>query len=216
MCAVSEALRRRYRDRKLFNRREPLSELVFIVLSLQTSESRYRAMYVALREAFPTWAGVRRASPERVAHVIRDGGLAAQKADHIVRMLRAIKEKTGKTSLEFLRQVSDWEAEEFLCGLPGVGLKTARCVLLYALQRKVFPVDVHCWRILRRMGFEGGDGEKPTARQADQLQALIPPHLRLSLHVNLVSLGRDVCRAQRPICSRCAVKRLCAFGHQAQ
>jgi len=210
--AVAKRLKRRYHDRRHFNRREPLAELVFIILSLQTAECRYLQTYKSLRTRFRTWSAVRRASTDEVAETIRDGGLAAQKAANIISMLAEIKRRTGRTSLEFLRRCGTQETEAFLCSLPGVGIKTARCVELYTLGRAVFPVDVHCWRIVRRMGLIRGTAEKPTRIEADLIQEMIPPRVRYSLHVNMISLGRDVCRPGRPLCELCCIQSYCEHG----
>jgi endonuclease III len=195
-----------------FNRREPLAELIFITLSLQTAEPRYRQTYKALRMAFPTWSRLACANVREVARVIRDGGLSVQKARHIVAMLRAIKRAFGVISLAPLRASSSSDAEDFLCDLPGVGIKTARCVGLYCFGWPVFPIDVHCWRILKRMGLHTIDREKPTRREADMLQTAVPRDLRHDLHIGLVSLGRAVCFPRNPNCRACPVRSYCRHG----
>jgi endonuclease III len=107
--------------------------------------------------------------------------------------------------------MSDDECEQFLLGLPGVGTKVARCVMMYSLDRQVFPVDTHCWRICRRLGWvrrTTPDGNC-SRRDADRLQSRIPPELRRSLHVNMVSLGKRLCLAGSPRCDECPIGRLC-------
>ncbi|MEZ5304792.1 MAG: endonuclease III domain-containing protein [Verrucomicrobiales bacterium] len=101
----------------------------------------------------------------------------------------------GKLSLADLRRLPDGEVEAFLTSLKGVGKKVARCVMMYSLDRQVFPVDTHCWRIARRLGWvrpTQKDGHC-SERDMDRLQERIPPARRYSLHVNMVSLGRGFC-----------------------
>ncbi|MDO9012453.1 MAG: hypothetical protein Q7U78_11700 [Gallionella sp.] len=126
-------------------------------------------------------------------------------------LLDAVVARFGEPNLEPLRSMSDQEAEDFLLSLPGVGKKIARCVLMYSLDRQVFPVDTHCWRIARRLGWV-----RPTQkdrhcaqRDMDRLQSKIPPELRYSLHVNMISLGREICTASAPKCDKCPLAALC-------
>jgi endonuclease III len=126
-------------------------------------------------------------------------------------LLTMITERFGRPTLAPLRKMTEVECEEFLCSLPGVGKKIARCVMVYSLNKKVFPVDTHCWRISRRLGWiKSTDKHKfCSSRDMDLLQEIIPPKLRLSLHVNMVSLGRDKCAARLPQCSSCPISEYC-------
>lgn len=110
-----------------------------------------------------------------------------------------------------LKKMRDEECEGFLTGLPGVGKKVARCIMLYSLNRQVFPVEAHCWRITSRIGWNGSDRNISSRTNAamDYLQNLIPPALRFSLHVNMVSHGRKICTARKPKCSECVIMTYC-------
>ena len=110
-----------------------------------------------------------------------------------------------------LRKMSDKDAETFLLSLPGVGKKVARCVLMYSLGRQVFPVDTHCWRIARRLGWvRPTQKDKHCApRDMDRLQSKIPPEFRYSLHVNMISLGREICTPTAPRCDECPISAWC-------
>jgi len=121
-------------------------------------------------------------------------------------------EKFGEPTLKSLHKMSVKEAESFLLSLPGVGKKVARCVLMYSLGRQVFPVDTHCWRIARRLGWvRPTQKDKHCApRDMDRLQSKIPPELRYSLHVNMISLGREICTPSSPRCDECPILALCA------
>jgi endonuclease III len=208
---VSLLLRGRYGDYAHGNRRNPLNELLFIICSTKTSESNYQRAYLDFRRAFPTFASVARADQRALAKSLHIGGLYNSKARLIKRTVRLIVAAFGDPTLAPLRQMSDAECEAFLVSLPGVGVKVARCVMMYALDRQVFPVDTHCWRIAQRLGWiraTSRDG-LPTRREMDRLQAKIPPALRFSLHVNFLSLGREFCSFARPQCAACPLKPHC-------
>lgn len=208
---IASRLKRRYRDFDHYNLKDPLDELLFIICSTKTEETSYRNSFRALKESFPTHYGIATADAGSIARAIVRGGLSNQKAKSIRNLLDAVVARFGEPSLEPLRSMGDDEAEDFLLALPGIGKKIARCVLMYSLDRKVFPVDTHCWRIARRLGWV-----RPTQkdghcapRDMDRLQSKIPPELRHSLHVNMVSHGRAVCTAIAPKCGKCIVADWC-------
>ncbi len=208
---VGAALKTRYRDFNHYNLKDPLDELLFIICSTKTGEASYRNTYRSLKESFPTHLQIAEAPAEYIARPIASGGLSNQKARAIRELLDIVVEKFGVPTLKHLHQMGDAEAEEFLLLLPGVGKKVARCVLMYSLDRKVFPVDTHCWRIARRLGWV-----RPTQkdqhcapRDMDRLQSKIPPELRHSLHVNMISLGREICLPTAPRCDECLISAWC-------
>ncbi len=208
---VAAALAARYADFDHYNRQDPLDELLFIICSTKTAETSYRATFDQLKAAFPTPRDLAEAPAEYIARPLAAGGLSGKKSLAIRALLDAITARFGAPTLEPLRAMNDRDAEAFLTALPEVGKKVARCVLLYALRRQVFPVDTHCWRIARRLGWVRStqkDG-RCVPRDADRLQAKIPPELRFSLHVNLVSLGREICTARNPNCAACPIAPWC-------
>lgn len=198
------------------NKANPLSELLFIICSLQTNESLYRSTYAELRSAFPTFQQMAGAPEGAIAAVIARGGLAKQKAGVIRRILSQLVKAFGKPTLAPLRSMSDAECETFLLSLPGVGKKTARCVMMYSLGREVFPVDSNCWRICRRLGwFKATRPDKScSGSDMDRVQASIDPAVRFSLHVGFVSHGRRICTPQSPKCGECCLQSICR--HQAK
>ena len=208
---VAAALQTRYRDFNHYNLKNPLDELLFIICSTKTGEASYRSTYRSLKEAFPTHLHIAEAPAEYIARPIVSGGLSNQKAKAIRDLLDIIVEKFGEPTLNPLRKMSGEEAEAFLLSLPGVGKKVARCVMMYSLGRQVFPVDTHCWRIARRLGWvRPTQKDKHCApRDMDRLQAKIPPALRYSLHVNMISLGREICMPSAPRCDNCPISALC-------
>lgn len=140
------------------------------------------------------------------------GGLQNQKAASVKVLMENIVDKFGQPSLSKLKYLNDEECDEFLSSLPGVGKKVARCVMLYSLDRKVFPVDTHCWRIAGRLGWiepSARNGNYCSSEAMDQLQEIIPSDLRFGLHVNMVSLGREICNARKPQCGECPIQKYC-------
>lgn len=204
---VDKRLQRAYRPTRLHNPRDPLSDLVFLVLSAQTEEYNYLRTYADLRRSFRTWRSALDAGVGPIYRAIRRGGLGRKKATQIFGILDEVTQRRGATTLRWLRRLADAEALAELDSLPGVGPKTARCVLLYALDRPVFPVDTHVWRILRRLGFVSA--KAPSAGEAVRLEQRVPPVARSRLHVNLVLHGRRVCTAARPQCDACVLSEIC-------
>ena len=208
---VASILTRIYGDFAHNNKRNPLDELIFILCSVKTAEHGYSRTYSALRDEFPTFSRLAEAPPDAMAEPLRPGGLYRQKAKGFRDVFDAIIARFGKLSLSDLRRFDDPSCEAFLTTLRGVGLKVARCVMMYSLDREVFPVDTHCWRIARRLGWvrrTTKDGHVSN-RDMDRLQAKIAPSLRFSLHVNFISLGREFCRAAAPRCATCPIAAHC-------
>lgn len=195
------------------NRDDPLEELVFIILSAQTESYLYRQTFEDLLQRFPTWDLMLDATEDEIASVIRRGGLARKKASQLKRALSKIKEDTKKLSLEFLRELSDEEARRYLTSLPGIGIKSAACIMMYSLGRRVFPVDTHAWRVLRRLGLTPLI-PKPTDAQERELESKIPEDIRYSLHVNLLSHGQQTCTTYYPRCGSCVLADICPSRDQ--
>ena len=191
----------------LGNRTDRLDELIFIVLTLKTNDANFSRVFDSLKEAFPTWQSVLDAPVEALKEVIKPAGLSNQKAPRIKAILETVKKRSGDLSLGFLEALSDTDLESFLDDLPGVGLKAARCVMMYSFDRQVFPVDTHTARICRRLGWV--DASVSTKRAQKLLPPLVPPSIRRSLHVNLVLHGRAACTPSKPKCGDCCLLDLC-------
>ena len=204
---IERRLSKRFGPLEPPRRTDPLEELILTVLSQHTSDLNAGRAFEALRDAFPAWEDVVRAEPERVADVIRSGGLANTKAPRIQQILREIRERQGRYDLSFLRRRTDEEAREYLTSLPGVGPKTAAVVMSFSLGRAAMPVDTHVHRVSGRLGLIP---PKTSAGKAHRLlEDLVPPELRTSLHVGLIRLGREICKAGRPRCEECPLVDLC-------
>lgn len=208
---ISRKLSAVYGDWDHFNRANPLEELLFIICSTQTNEGLYSSTFAALRRRYPRFTALLSAPAEEIGITIAHGGLSNQKAKLITLILKRLAERFGRPTLAPLCGMADEECQQFLISLPGVGKKTARCVMMYSLGRQVFPVDSNCWRICRRIGWV-----RPTRpdcscspRDMDRVQAGMPPQLRFRLHVNMVSLGRQICTPRNPRCQECPIRLDC-------
>lgn len=193
----------------LGNHSDPLDEAIYIILSFQTDLPRLRHTWRLLRTAFPRWRDLERAPASQVSHVLHSGGLHRQKAAAIKRLLNAVRARFGKLSLIALHDLSDVDAERILTKLPGLSWKGARCVLLYALQRHVFPVDGNTFRILQRTGVLPSSSLYRRRTLHDALQTAIVPSRRRAFHVNLVVHGQRTCLPRQPHCSECPVLSAC-------
>lgn len=196
----------------------PLGGLIATILSQHTSDSNSERAYNQLIAALPNWEAVRDAETYKVAELIKCGGLANIKSVRIQDVLHTLTEQqqaqgeTGSLS-EYLsqelarRNIED--AWQYLRKLPGVGPKTAACVLMFHLDQPAFPIDTHVGRTLQRLGLLG---PKVSIEAAHTLFArVLPPEWVYPLHVNLITHGRQICHAQRPECTRCPLYSLCAY-----
>ena len=189
-----------------------IDELVATVLSQHTSDINSERAFAQLKDRFPSWEQVAAAPVGRVADAIRCGGIADQKARRIQQILAAVREREGRIDLGRLHDLDDEAARAYLESLPGVGPKTAACVLTFAMGRAAFPVDTHVYRVATRLGWLPA---KTTADAAHRLLGpIVPADIRYDLHVAMISHGRTTCRAQRPRCGACVLHDLCAYGRE--
>ena len=193
---------------------DAVSELVCTILSQNTNDANRDRAYTALRDKFPTWEQVRDAPVKQIVAAIRPAGLANQKGPRIQNALRRIAERDpqGRLNLDFLADLPVPEAKQWLTSLDGVGPKTAASVVLFSLNRPAFPVDTHVHRVTTRLGLipPGTSADKAH----DLLEALVPPEWYFAFHINLIEHGRAVCKAQRPQCDGCPLRKQCEFGRR--
>lgn len=193
--------------------RDPLSELIGAILSQNTSDVNSHRAFDSLISTFGTWDRVSEASIGEVAEAIACGGLSRIKAPRIKAILEGIPNDNGSLDLGFLGELPIPEAKAWLQALPGVGPKTASCVLLFSLGRPVLPVDTHVYRVSRRLGLI--DSGVSPARAHQLLEELVPAEAIYQFHLNMLAHGRRVCRAQRPRCHECVFREGCVHGKGA-
>jgi len=205
VCRILEA---EYGRPRLGNPRDPLDDLIYIVLSNKTTPTTATRVFRQLKTSFPKWSDLIAAKSSTVQAILRPAGLSHVKTAQIRAALRKIKRDFGNCDLSALRKLATADAEEYLCSLAGVSEKVAKCVLMYTLGSKVLPVDAHLHRIAVRLGWT----ERKRADQChDELEAIVSPNLRFALHVDSIVHGRLTCRPQAPLCGACCIRKFCDF-----
>lgn len=202
--AVRERLREMYGIPVMEPHGDAVGELVLTVLSQSTNDRNRDVAFLRLRDRFATWEAVRDAPVEEIEEAIRPGGISKVKSARIQAILEAIGDPLD---LGWMREAPVPESQAYLCALPGVGRKTAACVLLFAYGLRDVPVDTHVSRVGMRL--ELLEPGAPFDRLHDQMVAITPPGAELELHVNLLRHGRRTCHSQRPACPACALRRMC-------
>jgi endonuclease III len=190
-----------------------LDRVVGTVLSQHTSDVNSGRAFALLKARFSAWEQVAHAPVEEIEDAIRCGGLARQKARRIKEILNAVDEREGRIDLSRLHDLGDVAAEGYLTSLPGVGPKTAACVLAFSMGRAAFPIDTHVHRVVTRLGWVPAG---TTAEKAYRLLARrVPADIRYDLHLALIHHDRTVCLARRPRCEGCVLLDLCPYGQVA-
>jgi endonuclease-3 len=187
----------------------PIAELILTVLSQSTNDRNRDVAYLGLRERFPLWEAVRDAPVDELEEAIRPGGISKVKSVRIKAILQAVSGTApgGELSLDWLSELQVPDAQTYLVGLPGVGRKTAACVLLFSFGMRDVPVDTHVSRVGTRLGlFRPG---APFEELHDTMLELTPGGQELELHMNMLRHGRRTCHARRPRCGECALARMC-------
>ena len=210
--ATVRAVRRRLADTygvpSLPPHGHPIAELVLTVLSQSTNDRNRDVAYLRLRDRFPDWVAVRDAPLDEIEAAIRPGGLSPTKSVRIQQILRALPTtEEGEPSLDDLPDMTVAEAQALLTALPGVGRKTAACVLLFSFGMRDVPVDTHVGRVGARLGLLPAKGTADAIH--DAMLAITPRGAELEFHVNLLRHGRRTCHSQRPQCPICPLRRLC-------
>jgi endonuclease-3 len=206
--AIIELLEQEYGCHKWQAHRDPIDVLVETILSQNTSDVNSGRAFGSLKASFDSWEAVASAPVEHIAWAIQAGGLHQIKAARIKQVLGQIEREQGRISLDSLKSMNMAEAEDYLMRLPGVGRKTARCVLLFSLGKPSLPVDTHVFRVAKRLGLI--DSKTSLEKAPDLLQGQIPPSKVHQFHVNIIEHGRKICHARQPSCNRCILKDICA------
>jgi endonuclease-3 len=209
MRAIRDRLRKEYGRPVLRPHGAPIDELVLTVLSQNTNDRNRDVAYGRLRERFSSWAEVRDAPLDELEDALRPGGLAPTKAVRIQRIL----EELGDDDLSWLADAPVEEGRRYLCALPGVGRKTAACVLLFAFGRHEVPVDTHVYRVGGRLGLFRPRASFDEAHD-ELLRLTTDGEDAYETHVLLIRHGRRTCNARAPRCPECPLRRMCPYGRE--
>ncbi|NTV45062.1 MAG: endonuclease III [Chlorobiales bacterium] len=186
-----------------------MDEYLYILLSLRTTYWSFEKVYLTFKRKFPTWGLADKAPAKKIGATIKKAGLSNQKAAHIKAALKIIKKDFGKFSLQPLSGYKDGDMEQYLLELPGLGLKAARCIMMYSFDRDVLPVDTHTQRVSKRLGLIREVDNKKAHRLLDKI---IPVGQRYVYHVGCVVHGRTICLDKTPRCSDCGLSKICSFA----
>ena len=204
---IIKLLSAEYGEKRWRRQQSPVAVLVQTILSQNTSDRNSGKAFEQLLATFDDWEDMSNASVGVISHSIKAGGLGAVKARYIKQALGEIRRRRGDFELDFLSTLPVDEARDWLRQLPGVGMKTASCVLLFSLGMPALPVDTHVFRVAKRLGLISS---KVSVEQAHVwLENLVPHQDVYQLHVLLIEHGRRICKAQKPRCNECVLRGLC-------
>lgn len=195
--------------RARYHARDPLDELILTILSQNTSDRNSGRAWRLLRVRYGSWDDVLNADTRELYEVIKPAGLGNIKAPRIQQVLQEVLNRRGAFDLDFLRTLPIAEAKQWLRSLPGIGPKTAACVLCFACDMPALPVDTHVHRVALRLGLIGPKVSADAAH--DLLEQALPADDVYAFHVNMILHGRQICHAQRPECGCCALANLCDY-----
>ena len=209
---ISSLLEREYGLPRREKGTDPLEELIFTLLSQNTSDRNRDRAWEAMWKAFRSWDEIAGATGRAgLEKVIRPGGLARVKARRILAILKEIKRKYGRYDLSFLKSMSRDDARSLLLSFSGVGPKTAACVLIFSCGMPAFPVDTHIHRVTSRLGLIP---PRTTSEKAHKLlEKIVPEEMYYAFHINLIKHGRLVCKAGEPVCGSCVLLKMCPYGN---
>jgi len=198
----------------LGNFRDPVREIFYIVLSAKTTEVLYQRAYRALWSKFGSISQIASATPRTIASCIDMAGLGNKRAEQISMISRRLVDDYGKNPSRSLRRLSVDDSYHYLKSLPGVGPKSALCIMMYSLDHDVFPVDVNVYRVARRIGALRSNLKHYEAQKL--LPRKIPDGIAKELHIGLVVHGRRVCRPRTPLCGQCVIRQGCDYWHSRE
>ena len=192
---------------------DPLDSMVLTILSQSTSDTNRDMAYRGLRKRFKSWKEAAQADPKQIADAIRCGGLANQKSVVIKNFLAWANHTFGAYTIDPICDMKEQEAYDIFCKHPGIGVKTVAVTLLFACGRDVFPVDTHVNRVCGRLGVV--PASSPPHKTHWLMQPHVPPGKGHSLHLNVIRLGREICK-KIPRCPACPLDRICDYARTSR
>jgi len=207
---ITQRLETFYGEPQWPGRADPLDNLVLTILSQSTNDNNRDTAFRRLSTRFPTWLEVMNAPIDHIADAIRPAGLGNQKAARIKEILTWISQTYGALDLDFICDLDPEQVKTTFMQLKGIGIKTISVVLMISCGVDIFPVDTHVHRICRRLGLAPDNASAEKTHEL--MQPLVPTGKSYSLHMNLLKLGRNVCKAQNPRCESCPLADVCQYA----
>lgn len=186
---------------------DPLDLLIATILSQNTNDNNSYKAFRTLKDRYKSWEQLLDVKRTSIEKLIRIAGLAKQKSFAIKNLIANLGTK-GKVNLNFIRDYDNEKAIELLTSFKGIGVKTASCVLLFALDRNVCPVDTHVHRTTNRIGIVSA---KTPDKTFYVLNKNFPDGIAHSFHTNLIRLGREICKPAKPNCGVCPLIDICKY-----
>lgn len=198
---VIRALRKRYPQKADMDLGNADDSLLATIMSARTTDVQVLKIFPGFRKKFPTWKKLALADVNDIARSISTIGLFRNKA-------KSIKALAVRLVTDFGGEVPRTMGE--LVELPGVGRKTASCVLSYAFNVPAVAVDTHVFRIVHRLGWSNG---KTPEKVEEDIKALLPKGTWNHVNRTMVRFGREICVGGRPPkCWMCPVAKWCAYN----
>ena len=202
--AVMDALAATYHGRGAIELGDPFQVLVATVISQRTREEQTTAVSARVFAEYPDAAALAAADEPVLLDLLDGSEYRAEKAPRLVALAKILVEKhDGKVP-------DDLDA---LLALPGVGRKTANCVLIYAFEKAALCVDTHMHRITNRLGWVTTKTPDATEKA---LEKIMPQDLWAGSNRLFLQHGRALCLPTIPLCSRCPVREWCAYGQDTE
>lgn len=206
---IEKLLDRHYGTPGRLKKADPMDILIGTILSQNTNDDNSYKAFLKLKEKFKSWEEMLDVPASQIEAVIKIAGLGKQKSRAIKSLLNYLKKEKGKINLEHHSELSNEEIIEEMTQLPGIGLKTTSCLLLFGYGRNVCPVDTHVHRVLNKTGVVKTSSPDKTFKE---ISDHIPADRAYQLHTNLLKLGREFCRPASPACNICPIRKLCDYG----
>ena len=191
----------------LGNFRSPVKEIFYILLSARTTETLFQRAHRQLFAKYPNVESLANATADEVFDCIDGAGLGRKRSQQIVQLAQRLHADFGLGPARKLRVMGDTEAYDYLTSLPGIGPKSALCIMMYSLDMDVFPVDINVQRIAERVGVIPRGLKHYQAQE--RLPKYVPGGCSKQLHIAMVVHGRQVCLPIHPKCDSCTIAHLC-------
>ncbi|MEK6944954.1 MAG: endonuclease III [Thermoproteota archaeon] len=178
---------------------DPFNILIGTILSARTKDESTTKVAGKLFAKYKSVKALANAKVRDVEKIIRSIGFYHVKAKRIIEVASIINTKfNGKVPDDL----------DTLITLPGVGRKTANCVLVYAFEKPAIPVDVHVHRISNRLGLV--DTKTPEETELE-LMKKVPERYWLEINDTFVMFGQNICKPISPMCNVCKIKKICKY-----
>ncbi|MDG1990372.1 MAG: endonuclease III [Dehalococcoidia bacterium] len=204
---ILKSLKKEYSLKRNRPHGDGISELILTILSQNTADRNSGQAFAKLLSQFSNWDQVLQAEDKQIKQQIQIGGMSNTKSKTIKKVLRIVKEQNSNYNLSFLKKMKTSDALDWLINLPGVGSKTASCVLLFAYGIPFIPVDTHVERIAKRIGLV--ENKLNYTEVQNELESMMKKQEYGLFHLSFIEHGRKICNAKKPICSKCSINKLC-------